>query len=89
MTDNELQFNPDEKTDLHALKFNTDVAINYRKLQDAGFTEITKEKVEELVEKCCGIKARHINELKLAQETEETLTTIWTKSLETMAKPSR
>ena len=69
LTDNELQFNPDEKTDLHDLKFNTDVAINYRKLQDAGFTEITKEKVEELVEKRRGIKARHINELKLAQET--------------------
>ena len=68
LTDNELQFNPDEKTDLHDLKFNTDVAINYRKLQDAGFTEITKEKVEELVEKRRGIKARHINELKLAQE---------------------
>ena len=69
LTDNQLQFNPDEKTDFHNLKFNTDVAINYRKLQDAGFTEITKEKVEELVKKGRGIKARHINELKLAQET--------------------
>jgi hypothetical protein len=70
---NGVIFNPEEELDVQELRIETDIAINYEKLLNAGITEISKDMIDALVRNGKEIESAHIRELKVTKDARQDL----------------
>ena len=70
---NGVIFNPEEELDVQELRIETDIAINYEKLLNAGITEISKDMIDALVRNGKEIESVHITELKVTKDAKDNL----------------
>ncbi len=66
-------FKPEEELDAQELRIETDIAINYEKLINAGITEIPKDMIDSLVRNGKEIEAVHIRELLVTKAAKDDL----------------
>ncbi len=65
---NGVDFNPTEELDAQELRIETDIAINFQKLLDAGIDDIPKVMVDALIRNGKELESTHIRELKVTKE---------------------
>ena len=70
---NGVDFNPAEELDAQELRIETDIAINFQKLLDAGIEDIPKVMVDTLIRNGKELESAHIQELKVTKEAEQDL----------------
>jgi hypothetical protein len=70
---NGVIFNPEEELDVQELRIETDIAINYEKLLNAGIKDISKDMIDALVRNGKEIESVHIRELKVAKDARQDL----------------
>jgi len=68
---NGINFNPEEELDAQELRIETDIAINYQKLLNAGINDIPKDMIDALVRNGKEIESVHVTELKVTRDAEQ------------------